>query len=319
MSDVGQLYVALSLPGGGIKGYVSLGILEELERRLERPLREAIDLVGGVSTGSIAGASLAMGTPVAEIRQLYRDLGPRVFRAPLLWRIRQLGGLRGPRYPLEGLTEALQEHLGDRMLSEVDLDYLAPAYDLCSGSMVVWKSHKALLPGRDAPLWVVAAGSSAVPTYFAPVAWAGMRLIDGGVARVDPAEAVAVEARRLRGPNQRVLVVTAGTAAPRGGYDRCTRAHRWGFAGWGRRGISLLLAAGDDMVRHIMERQHDLDYVPIVPIGGGVDMDDASDEAFRRMDGLVEATIERHDGELEALAQRIRASRGWAEEEDADV
>jgi uncharacterized protein len=78
----------LSLDGGGVRGMLSVGILEHLERTIEevegRPMRlgEWFDLIGGTSTGSIIATLLALGWRVAEIRDLYERLGPLVFKHP---------------------------------------------------------------------------------------------------------------------------------------------------------------------------------------------------------------------------------------------
>jgi uncharacterized protein len=76
----------LSLDGGGVRGMLSVGILEHLERAIEdmegRPIRlgEWFDLIGGTSTGSIIAALLALGYRVAEVRDLYERLAPLVFK-----------------------------------------------------------------------------------------------------------------------------------------------------------------------------------------------------------------------------------------------
>jgi predicted acylesterase/phospholipase RssA len=76
----------LTLDGGGVRGILSLGILERLERTIEeiegRPVRlgEWFDLIGGTSTGAIIATLLALGHRVAEVRELYERLAPLVFK-----------------------------------------------------------------------------------------------------------------------------------------------------------------------------------------------------------------------------------------------
>ncbi len=70
----------LALDGGGVRGIVSLAILERIEAILRErapppgsgPFRLAhyFDLIGGTSTGSIIAAGLALGFSVDEIRSL---------------------------------------------------------------------------------------------------------------------------------------------------------------------------------------------------------------------------------------------------------
>ncbi len=43
----------LSLDGGGAKGFYTLGVLQEIEALVNKPLYETFDLIFGTSTGSI--------------------------------------------------------------------------------------------------------------------------------------------------------------------------------------------------------------------------------------------------------------------------
>lgn len=78
----------LALDGGGTRGVVSIAFLERIEALLrERSgggeafrLAEHFDLIGGTSTGAIIAAGLALGRSVEEIKELYFELGPAVFR-----------------------------------------------------------------------------------------------------------------------------------------------------------------------------------------------------------------------------------------------
>ena len=85
----------LSLDGGGVRGLVTLGFLTALESQLARRyekhyvaagksandfrLCDYFDLIGGTSTGGVIGAMLALGMSVAEIRDIYFKICPRVF------------------------------------------------------------------------------------------------------------------------------------------------------------------------------------------------------------------------------------------------
>ncbi|TBE06173.1 patatin [Rhizobium ruizarguesonis] len=70
----------LTLDGGGAKGFYTLGVLQEVEAMLGKPIHEAFDLIFGTSTGAIIGALLAIGTRVSKIHELYREHVPDVMR-----------------------------------------------------------------------------------------------------------------------------------------------------------------------------------------------------------------------------------------------
>lgn len=76
----------LALDGGGIRGAVTLGYLEKIEQILRErhgkndlKLCEYFDLIGGTSTGAIIAGALAIGKSASEIKELYLNLGGKVF------------------------------------------------------------------------------------------------------------------------------------------------------------------------------------------------------------------------------------------------
>lgn len=76
----------LALDGGGIRGALTLGFLERIEQILRvhhqdsnLKLCEYFDLIGGTSTGAIIAGALAIGKEVREIKDMYLDLGGKVF------------------------------------------------------------------------------------------------------------------------------------------------------------------------------------------------------------------------------------------------
>jgi patatin-like phospholipase/acyl hydrolase len=68
----------LVLDGGGSKGVYSLGVLKELELKLDKKLHEYFDLIYGTSTGSIIGSLLALGHDIDSIEKLYLELIPTI-------------------------------------------------------------------------------------------------------------------------------------------------------------------------------------------------------------------------------------------------
>jgi predicted acylesterase/phospholipase RssA len=106
----------LALDGGGVRGILTLAILERMEALLrERSatpdsfrLCDYFDLIGGTSTGSIIASGLAIGKSAQELLQLYKTLSARVFRRPP-WSL----GIFGPRFSRGPLAAVLQEIIGD--------------------------------------------------------------------------------------------------------------------------------------------------------------------------------------------------------------
>jgi hypothetical protein len=70
----------LSLDGGGAKGFYTLGVLDEIEKNVGRPLHECFDLIFGTSTGSIIAALLARGDSVEQVLKLYKEHVPAIMK-----------------------------------------------------------------------------------------------------------------------------------------------------------------------------------------------------------------------------------------------
>jgi patatin-like phospholipase/acyl hydrolase len=118
----------LALDGGGTRGIVSIAFLERIEALLrERSgkgdafrLSDHFDLIGGTSTGAIIAAGLATGRTVAELKTIYFELGPAVFRKR--WHI----PLFQARYGSGKLGEILSREFGDAQLDDPSIKTLLP-------------------------------------------------------------------------------------------------------------------------------------------------------------------------------------------------
>jgi patatin-like phospholipase/acyl hydrolase len=100
------------LDGGGVRGALTLGILERVEALLrERQgagredfvLADYFDFIGGTSTGAIIASMLAWGCSVEEVKGRYQKMGPQVFEALPLWRAWR------HKFRAEGLEQFLRE------------------------------------------------------------------------------------------------------------------------------------------------------------------------------------------------------------------
>lgn len=177
----------LALDGGGARGLLTLGVLARLERHLaERSgqgdafrLSHYFDLIGGTSTGSIIATTLALEWRVRDVVDLYFKLLPAIFEKPQasgFWRLTK------PAYKNTALTEALQQHLGERLLNSEDLSTglaihakridTGSAWILCNNPDWVYfnaRSDSMGIPNGQLLLRDLVQASAAAPTYFLPV------------------------------------------------------------------------------------------------------------------------------------------------------
>jgi Patatin-like phospholipase len=236
----------LALDGGGLRGILTLGILQRVEDLLRERhggsddfrLAHYFDLIAGTSTGAIIAATLALGWKVDEIRAKYLSLGERVFQKSLL---RQ--GLLRAKYDERALIDELQNVYGpQRLLKDpaIGTGLLVVTKRIDSGS--AWPisnnprgRYYAPRPGGtvgngDYPLWQVVRASTAAPAYFDPeritlveADGAGAvsgEFVDGGVSPFNNPALMAymyatLEGYRIGWPAgaDKLLLVSIGTGA----------------------------------------------------------------------------------------------------------
>jgi patatin-like phospholipase len=191
----------LAVDGGGVRGIVSLWMLDALERRFSVRACDAFDMFAGTSTGAIIAALLAYGRYSArQILELYDRLIGEVFQPTV--RSSVVGRLFARRmYSRVSALEELDRLFGDRLV--VDLEGPRPqAVLLTTHDMVrneeIFLSNYSFLTGKPnyGRTWrvrdAVAASALSAPWYFGP--YEG-RFIDGGTTVFNtPARQAAIEA-----------------------------------------------------------------------------------------------------------------------------
>jgi uncharacterized protein len=172
----------LALDGGGLRGILSLGLLQTLENILRERYRASddfrlshyFDLIAGTSTGAIIAATLALGWKVEEIRSRYMMLGERVFTRSLL----RQGVLRA-KYDDATLISELKKVYGAKttlggpelqtgllvMTKRIDTGSPWPISNNPKGAYFAARPN-GVVGDADYPLWQVVRASTAAPAYF---------------------------------------------------------------------------------------------------------------------------------------------------------
>src|ERR1044072_5256728 len=236
----------LALDGGGLRGILSLGLLQKVENILREwhragddfRLSDYFDLIAGTSTGAIIAATLALGWKVEEIRKRYMSLGERVFTRSLL----RQGVLRA-KYDEDTLIAELKKVYGAEttlggpelktgllvMTKRIDTGSPWPISNNPRGAYFAARPNGVVGDG-DYPLWQVGRASTAAPAYFdsqqiSIARAAGARavtgeFVDGGVSPFNnPALMAMMYATmigyRINWPTgeDKLLVVSIGTGA----------------------------------------------------------------------------------------------------------
>jgi hypothetical protein len=196
----------LSLDGGGVKGIISIAFLEKMEtllrdrlgKRKDFVLSDYFDLIGGTSTGSLLATLLALGYPAQDIKKMYLDWAPAIFRRPWL-------GYSpfGPRFSAQSLKKRARQLLKDRTLETADLKtglaIIAKRVDTGSPWVLTnnpkakyWNdpADNSFMGNRHYRLADLVCASAAAPYYFAPKR---LRLVHKGQNEVVDAHGTFVD------------------------------------------------------------------------------------------------------------------------------
>lgn len=242
-------YRILALDGGGIRGIVTLVLMERLaaEAGLEDWFDSA-DLLAGSSTGGLIALGLARGIPLEELRRLYETRGETIFDDSWLDDLKDLGKIGGADYDLKGLRREVRRLFGNARLHHLRRRVLVTAFDLDNryrdAARRTWKPklfHN--FPGPDSDggmlVWKVGLYTSAAPTYFP--SYEGY--VDGSVYANNPSMCGLAQAldRRQRRPAmaEDVTLFSLGTGTSLT-YIK-GQSVDWGYAQWARPIVTLML------------------------------------------------------------------------------
>jgi len=203
----------LSLDGGGIRGYLSIKILANIEKILNEQNNENInigqrfDLIVGTSTGGIIASALAIGKSAKEVLESYKNLIPKVFQT-------EKSGVFAPKYSNSVLKEELEKILGDNKLSDVKTDLCITSVDVENASPRFHKSgyFDRNSPRLDEKLVDLVLATSAAPTYFPLVSTKhSTNLTDGGVVANNPSMVGLIDAMQINNNTEDIVLISIGT------------------------------------------------------------------------------------------------------------
>lgn len=152
--------VGLALSGGGARGPAHLGVLRVLERE-----QIPIDVVAGVSAGSVVGALYCAGVKLQDMLYAIGDFH---------WL--RIANLAWPKHGLvsfEKLESFLTQWIGDIWFSELQKPFAVGTTDLLTGRPIIFTT------GRVATL---VRASCSIPGLVVPLTYGRYWLVDGGIS-----------------------------------------------------------------------------------------------------------------------------------------
>lgn len=246
----------LSIYGGGMRGLIPARFCDiAVEQRLGKSCAEVFGMGAGTSTGGILALGLmcpgANGKPkytAAQLVDLYRKEGGRIFSRSPGHIIATADGASGPKYPSAGVEGVLHDYFGDVRLSEALRPTLVTSFDTQAPDDAFFKSY-----APDASRYFmrdVARATSAAPTYFDPLQAAERILIDGGVSANNPAMCAWADADEALGTRDNLLLVSLGTGET---LPKCNPVG-WGVVQWLKYLAALLMTGASDAAEYQAKR-----------------------------------------------------------------
>ena len=303
-------YRVLSLDGGGLRGLITVRMLEKL---VDDPAiagwLDKVDLIAGTSTGGIIALGIAAGKPLSDLGALYHSKGQEIFDDSIWDDIKDIGKIIGADYSSKVLKRELKEIFGTTKLGSLQKKVAITAFDLDNeaGRKRTWKPkifHNYSGAGSDGRYSAakVALYTSAAPTYFPSVEG----YIDGGVFANNPSMVALVQAiSKDNKPQERaqlddVVLLSIGTGISLK-YIKEKKLD-WGYAQWAQPMLEVLMdgVAGisDYQCQQILdERYHRLQVT--FATNEKIDMDNV--KKIPRMDEIGRG----HD---------VRETRDWIQE-----
>lgn len=248
-------YNILSLDGGGLRGIITLTMMERLDEAVPG-WRTGIDMYAGTSTGGMIALALAKGMTPAQILDVYVKDGPKIFDRSLWHEIADLGEAVGPKYDSKNREQVCESMLGNSRLR----DFLKK--DGHSGHVVVTAfdledKHEATQADRSWKAKIfhnvpartndddgfeyaskVAMATSAAPTYFG--SYEGY--VDGGVFANNPCMCALAQTQDDRNcfpvALNAVRMLSLGTGSRPCFLDA---DENWGLAQWAPKLVNLLM------------------------------------------------------------------------------
>ena len=154
--------ISLVLSGGGARGYIHIGVIEELKKQGFK-----IVSISGTSMGALIGALEACGK-----LNIYKEWVESLEIIDILKFLKPPFKLNGDK-----IFNKIKELVGEYNIEDLPIKFTAVAANLNKGKEVWF---------QKGPLWEAVKASAAIPGVFEPVKIKNMTLVDGGVLNLMP-------------------------------------------------------------------------------------------------------------------------------------
>lgn len=208
------------LPGGGMKGYLTLAIIDNFEKYYGKSFYEHFDVCYGESTGALEGSCLFSGIHSSRITDFYRANGKNIFTPQYSW-FHPWNRVWKPKYDRQRVIGPLKELLQEANVSkygEISKKFVCGAVNQCNLENTFFKTTSNDF--KDCAVEDVIARSFAAPFYFEKYVdkTTGMVWADGGTGDMNtPIMPCYYECASMAQPGDSIEIYLFGTG--RGTYN----------------------------------------------------------------------------------------------------
>lgn len=332
--------IILAIDGGGIRGVVPAAILDYLEKKINElqndnriKIGSLIDLVGGTSTGSIVSSMMLLPSEklpkkpkytMAEISQMYINMGPNVFKTHFWHNVKTIWGLFGPKFPASNIDVPLLQMMGHTKMKDLVKPCLFNGYDIDKRRVNIYTNNDDGKKYAEYYVRDIIRGSTSIPAYFPPAYFKeGIdvnTIVDGGVFANNPSMVSYIEAIKTLISDKKVkklnphnmVVISLGTGKSNKKKFPYNKAKRFGVVKWFFPILDILLSGSSDVVDYEMDKLFMAygkpeNYIRINPPlhYSTSPATDASKENITNLLKDAKAYIDENKDFLDTLAQRI--------------
>lgn len=334
-----KVYKVLMLDSGGMHGVISARVIKDLEERTGKPIAECFDLICGTSTGAIIACGLTVPDPknpskpkykAADLLQMYKDLGKRIFYKSAMRHFRKASMLfGGTAYNPGPLEEIMKEQFGNARIKDALTSLIIPTADI-ERHKSLWIRHFKDYPGasdtENLKMADAVRGATSAPMFF-PARHVEAKAanengddeertvryapIDGGVFGGAIPRVVLTKAKELAPEDAEIVFVFAGNGRPTR-YMTPDEYNKQGLVGGVKNVMSMSLdLTMDAILRDIGKELGENFYYlqgPLVrentdePVPSD-SIDDASDENLHALELVGEHIIKSNEDALNRLAK----------------
>ena len=312
-----QLVRVLSIDGGGIKGLVTLKVLEALEEKLTQRqggepalLRDYFDLITGSSIGTLMTCLLSHPEKgrVSDVIEAMTKFAPKVLKRTPMGPLRLV--FANSYFPGKVLNQSIESIFSDTKLGDLQTHCILPTYDVLTGQLRHFTSRKE--EEKELLVKDVLRATLAVPLYFPAATVEGNELIDAAII-VNNLSKVAFDEVRRTFPNRPLTSEIALLSMGNVSLGPIGSTRDWKAVQWIGTSIDLAIYGASDHIADIMrstfESANALDqYLRIEaeqPADEKFDFYDASPKAVERLLELGRTTAAKYDNMLEQFADLL--------------